>query len=135
MFSLAHWKRIFVTEKIVVPYDEDINLLEVEGISKTYKGRVKVEALKNVEFSVSRAEIISLIGPNGCGKSTLLNSMTGVIEADSGKVRIYGKRYSTGFAALQDCVGICFQDNVVFPFLSVKDHLEFFGRIRGATEQ
>ena len=66
-----------------------MNILTVQGLCKTYgAGDTKVEALKNVSFSVSKGEFVSIIGPSGSGKSTLLN-MIGVLDyPTSGKINI-----------------------------------------------
>lgn len=135
IFNLSSWKRIFLSGSGLknTKVTEQYPLLEVENICKTYYGTFATRALNNVSFSVTNGEVIILIGPNGCGKSTLLNSMSGTIDADSGNLIINGVRSSVGFAELQDMVGICFQDNVFFPTLSVFDHLLFFSEIRGQS--
>lgn len=64
-----------------------LEILRIENICKTYgKGENKVEALKNVTFSINKGEFVSIIGPSGSGKSTLLNIMGGLDNATSGKV-------------------------------------------------
>ncbi|WP_297423826.1 ABC transporter ATP-binding protein [Clostridium sp.] len=64
-----------------------MEILRIENICKTYgKGENKVEALKNVTFSINKGEFVSIIGPSGSGKSTLLNIMGGIDTATSGKV-------------------------------------------------
>ena len=61
------------------------------GIHKTYDtGTVKVNALRGVDLSVKRGEMVSIMGPSGCGKTTLLNCLSGLDEIDSGQVLIDG---------------------------------------------
>ncbi len=59
-------------------------LMEATALSKRLHGR---EVLQKVDFSISRNEIVTLIGPNGCGKTTLLRCLLGLIKADSGRIR------------------------------------------------
>ena len=61
--------------------------LELVDISKTYPG---VVALDHVGLSVSRGEVIALIGENGAGKSTLMRVLGGVVEPDGGVIRLDG---------------------------------------------
>ncbi|EAY05882.1 ABC transporter family protein [Trichomonas vaginalis G3] len=131
ILSLSAWKQIFNFKKS--EYIENVNesFIEVTGIDKTYKGSMPVHALNDVSFTINKGDTVVLIGPNGSGKSTLLNAMTGSISSDQGVLRIYGCRCPSGFNALQDHLGICYQDNILFDKLSVYQHLELFATIRG----
>src|SRR5580704_6792446 len=64
--------------------------LELNGISKTYPG---VVALDGVSLSVSRGEIVGLIGENGAGKSTLMKVLGGVVEPTAGTIWVDGRDY------------------------------------------
>lgn len=69
-----------------------MNILTTQNLCKTYgKGDTKVEALKEVSFSVSKGEFVSIIGPSGSGKSTLLNMIGALDYPTSGKVNIDGR--------------------------------------------
>lgn len=69
-----------------------MNILSVQNLCKTYgEGEARVEALKNVSFSVSKGEFISIIGPSGSGKSTLLNLIGALDYPTSGTVTVDGK--------------------------------------------
>ena len=69
-----------------------MNLLEVQNLCKTFgSGDTKVEALKNVSFSVSKGEFVAVVGESGSGKSTLLNAIGALDTPTSGKVFIDGK--------------------------------------------
>jgi branched-chain amino acid transport system ATP-binding protein len=62
--------------------------LEGKGLTKYFGG---LPALDNVSFQVAKGEIFGVIGPNGAGKTTLLNLLSGVIQANSGKVFFKGR--------------------------------------------
>ncbi|EAX99899.1 ABC transporter family protein [Trichomonas vaginalis G3] len=134
IFSSTAWKQLFSFRRSDLIEVEGENFIKVLGIDKTYKGSTPVHALKNVSFSIDKGDVTVLIGPNGSGKSTLLNSMTGSISSDKGILRIYGRECVSGFSALQQHLGICYQENILFDRLSVYRHLEFFATIRGVDK-
>lgn len=69
-----------------------MNILEVKDLCKIYgSGDTRVEALKNVSFSVYKGEFVAIVGESGSGKSTLLNAIGGLDTPTSGKVLIDGK--------------------------------------------
>jgi putative ABC transport system ATP-binding protein len=67
-------------------------IIQCNGVHKTYDtGRVKVHALRGVDLTVPRGEMVAIMGPSGCGKTTLLNCLAGLDFVDSGEVIIEGK--------------------------------------------
>ena len=66
-------------------------IVEATGINKTYDtGTVKVHALRGIDLSVERGEMVAIMGPSGCGKTTLLNCFSSLDEIDSGRILIDG---------------------------------------------
>jgi NitT/TauT family transport system ATP-binding protein len=67
--------------------------IRVEGLCKVYRSRdrTEVEALREVSFSVSRGEFVSIVGQSGCGKSTLLKILAGLLSKTSGAIFIQGQ--------------------------------------------
>ena len=73
-----------------------MDILIAKNLSKTYgKGEVKVDALKEVSFSVAKGEFVTIVGPSGSGKSTLLNLLGALDSPTSGSVFLDGKDIST----------------------------------------
>ena len=69
-----------------------MEILRVENLSKVYgAGEARVEALKQVSFTMERGEFGAVVGVSGSGKSTLLNCIGGLDFADTGKVFLNGK--------------------------------------------
>ncbi len=108
-----------------------MNLLEVNGISKTYgAGETAVHALKNVSFSVPKGEFVAVVGESGSGKSTLLNMLGALDVPTSGKVMIDGKdtfsmkeRHLTVFRRRN--IGFIFQAFNLVPELTVEQNIIF----------
>ena len=74
-----------------------MNILDVQGLQKTYVGRFgknKTEVLKNVNFTVEKGEYVAVMGESGSGKTTLLNIIAGIDSPTAGKVLIDGKEFS-----------------------------------------
>lgn len=94
----------------------DDTVLEVKGLGKNFGG---IAAIKDVDFSVRRGEILGLIGPNGAGKTTFFNLITGFIPSDRGRVYLNGGEIG-GLSANVICkrgIGRTFQ--LVKPFLNI----------------
>ena len=66
-------------------------IITATGIHKIYDtGTVKVNALRGVNLTVERGEMVAIMGPSGCGKTTMLNCLSGLDEIESGQVVIDG---------------------------------------------
>jgi branched-chain amino acid transport system ATP-binding protein len=97
-------------------------LLEVEGLSKSFRG---LRAVRDVSFAVPAAEIVGLIGPNGAGKTTCFNLIAGTFAADAGSIRFEGRPIH-GLRPDHICaagIGRTFQIVKPFAGLSVLDNV------------
>lgn len=66
-----------------------MEILKVENLEKTYgEGPVEVRALKGLNFSVEKGQMVAIMGPSGCGKTSLLNLIAGIEDITSGEVRV-----------------------------------------------
>ena len=108
-----------------------MEILKVESLSKTYgSGEARVEALKQVSFSMQRGEFGAVVGVSGSGKSTLLNCIGGLDEADAGKVYLNGRdvfamdeNERTIFR--RQNIGFIFQSFHLIPELNVEQNIIF----------
>ncbi len=96
-------------------------VLDVRDVSVRF-GETPV--LDGMSMHVERGEIVALLGPSGSGKSTLLRVIAGIIEPDSGTVTLDG-RDITNLPTHLRSVGMIFQDEQLFPHLSVGDNVAF----------
>jgi len=68
-------------------------IIQAEGVHKTYDtGKVTVDALRGLDLSITKGEMVAVMGPSGCGKTTLLNVLSGLDDVTDGKVTIEGAR-------------------------------------------
>jgi ABC-2 type transport system ATP-binding protein len=103
-------------------------MLHVTDIHKAYG---KTLALQGASLSVDAGSIVALLGRNGAGKSTLLSVVAGLTEADSGTVVVDGVDTIAHPRRACGLVGIAPQATGVYPTLTVKQNLEFFGELAG----
>jgi ABC-type lipoprotein export system ATPase subunit len=109
---------------------QEENIISAKGIHKTYDtGKVKVYALRGVDFIVKRGEMVAVMGPSGCGKTTLLNCLSGLDDFDQGEVVIEGTQLPkmsdnerTDYRARR--MGFVFQLYNLLPVLSSVENVE-----------
>jgi NitT/TauT family transport system ATP-binding protein len=91
-------------------------ILSAKAIAKTFHGRDgDVRALRDVSLEISAGEFVSLVGPSGCGKTTLLRILGGLLQADSGVVRIDGQSMTQP----RQQIGFVFQNPTLMPWRTV----------------
>jgi len=105
-------------------------MIEARGVVKTYDaGASTVQALRAIDLSVSRGEMVAIMGPSGCGKTTLLNCLSGIDTIDAGEVYIEGTdinllsdKAKSRYRALR--MGFVFQTFNLLPVLSAAENVE-----------
>jgi ABC-2 type transport system ATP-binding protein len=105
-------------------------ILELVNVTKTYKTTTVVN---DISFSVKEGEIFGLLGPNGAGKSTTISMATGVLQPAGGRILLDGQDMRADLNRSKRLIGYVPQDLALYPTLSARDNLEFFGRIYGLT--
>ncbi len=103
-------------------------ILEARSLVKRYGA---LTAVDDVSFSMEEGEVFGLLGPNGAGKSTLISMLTGLFPPDSGSIRILGIDAVAEVEKVKHLIGIVPQDLALYPTLSAKENLRFFGEIYG----
>ena len=89
--------------------------------------------MADVSLSVAAGEVVGLLGPNGAGKSTTMNMACGVLAPDAGTVRITGEPLSPRRRDLRAKLGVVPQDLAVYPDLTARQNLHFFGTLQGLS--
>jgi ABC-type lipoprotein export system ATPase subunit len=115
-------------------------IVEARNVVKTYEtGKVEVHALRGVDLTLGRGEMVAIMGPSGCGKTTLLNCLSGLDAVDGGEILIEG----TALSAMSDRertdyrakrMGFVFQFYNLMPVLTSVENVELpllVARVKG----
>jgi nitrate ABC transporter ATP-binding subunit len=95
-------------------------LLSIQGVSKTFgSGSASYTAVKDVDLSVTRGEVVSIIGHSGCGKSTLLGMISGLVSTTTGTLTLNGQPIKGPGPER----GLVFQHHALLPWLSIYDNV------------
>ena len=90
----------------------------LRGVTRAFGA---LHALGPIDLDLMRGEFFSVIGPSGCGKSTLLDVLSGLAPPTAGTVEFEGKPVD----GVPDGVGVVFQEDASFPWLTVQDNVAF----------
>ena len=102
-------------------------LIEIENLSSVYgKEDDAIVALEDINLEIRKGEFVVVLGPSGCGKSTLLKTIAGYIKPSKGKCLMQGEEI-TGPDWHR---GVVFQSSTLYPWMSVKDNVEFGPKMR-----
>jgi ABC-2 type transport system ATP-binding protein len=101
-------------------------LLEVDGLCKSF-GNLK--AVDQLSFQVDKGEAFGLLGPNGAGKSTTMMMICGLLQPDAGDVRLEGRSLDRQRPISRSHMGVVPQDLAIYPDLTARENLQFFGRL------
>jgi ABC-2 type transport system ATP-binding protein len=88
-------------------------------------------AVDGVSFHIAPGETFGLLGPNGAGKTTTISMVAGLIAPDSGSVTVAGERMGPGEVDVKRHIGLVPQDLAIYPELTARENLTFFGRLQG----
>ena len=101
----------------------------LESINKNFEGS-QVPALRGINLTTMPGEFVVVVGPSGCGKSTLLNIAAGMLRADTGRVRLDGKRVTKPGPDR----AMVFQEHGLFPWLTALANVEFGLKMAGVSK-
>jgi ABC transporter DrrB family efflux protein len=107
-------------------------VIDVRNLSRRFGSLV---AVNDVSFQVRRGAIFGLLGPNGSGKSTIIRMLCGVLEPSGGEASVLGFDASRESEAIKRRVGYMSQRFSLYADLSVRENLEFYGRIYGLSPE
>src|SRR6185437_9521618 len=103
-------------------------VIDVEGLTKKFDGRAVV---RDLSMQVKRGTIYGFLGPNGSGKTTTIRMLCGLLTPDEGTGTCLGFDIRTETDKIKPRVGYMTQRFSLYEDLSVRENLEFIGRIYG----
>ncbi|QYN51415.1 MULTISPECIES: ABC transporter ATP-binding protein [Apibacter] len=110
-----------------------MSVISIQNISKTYTGKVPVEALQDISIEINKGELFGLIGPDGAGKTTLFRILTTLLVADKGKAFVDGFDVKKNFLQIRERVGYMPGKFSLYQDLSIEENLNFFARVFNTT--
>lgn len=125
---------------VAPPAQRDL-IIEASEVAKTYDtGKVQVHALRGVDLTIERGEMVAIMGASGCGKTTLLNCLSGLDVIDSGRVLVDGvdinkmsDKAKTEYRARR--MGFVFQFYNLLPVLSAVENVELPLLVSGTSSR
>jgi len=102
------------------------SVIEIKNLKKAFNGNT---ILKDINLNVKKSENVVVLGKSGIGKSVLIKCIIGLIQQDSGSLKVFGKEVSEmnkkELNTLRTKVGFIFQGNALYDSMTVRENLEF----------
>ena len=103
-------------------------ILRADNLHKNFD---EFEAVKGVSFEIGKGEIYSLLGPNGAGKTTTISMLTGLLSPTSGDAYLNGFSVRKEVNRVKEIIGVVPQEIALYPTLSARENLNFWGKMVG----
>jgi ABC-2 type transport system ATP-binding protein len=108
-----------------------VAIVEVLDLRKQYDPPKGVVAVDGVSFEIAEGEIFSLLGPNGAGKSTTISMLSCLLQPSGGDARVAGHSVVSEAQAVKEAIGVVPQDIALYPDMSARENLVFWGKMYG----
>lgn len=110
-------------------------MVRTENLRKSFRNAngELIEAVKGVNLTIAQGEIFSLLGPNGAGKTTTISMISGLLPPTAGDAFIGGHSITKEPLAAKRLMGFVPQEIALYPELSARQNLAFFGKLYGMT--
>ncbi|XP_058465469.1 phospholipid-transporting ATPase ABCA3-like [Malaya genurostris] len=147
LFKREYWRSAKVTEQESVRptkiqrqvsryFEEDPTSaragVEIKNLRKVFSGGKA--AVEGLNLKMFEDQITVLLGHNGAGKTTTMSMLTGMFSPSSGTAYLNGHDIRTDIEGVRQSLGLCPQHNVLFNEMTVAEHLNFFGRLKGISK-
>ena len=108
--------------------------IEISGLVKEFKTKTGIKkAVDGLNLTMYSGQITALLGHNGAGKTTAINLLTGMTPPTDGSAVIFGQSINTDMVEIRKNLGVCPQHDILFPKLTVEEHLQLFASFKGMT--
>ncbi|KAG0463337.1 hypothetical protein HPP92_019406 [Vanilla planifolia] len=113
-------------------FEIDGRCIKLRNLHKVYVSKKgKFCAVNYLNLSLYENQIVALLGHNGAGKSTTISMLVGLLPPTSGDALVFGKNIITEMDEIRKNLGVCPQHDILFPELTVKEHLLMFAVLKG----
>nr|XP_016457217.1 PREDICTED: ABC transporter A family member 1-like isoform X1 [Nicotiana tabacum] len=113
----------------------DGRCIQIRNLRKVYAtNRGNCCAVNSLQLTLYENQILALLGHNGAGKSSTISMLVGLVSPTSGDALVLGKNILTDMDEIRKSLGVCPQYDILFPELTVKEHLEIFADVKGVPE-
>ncbi|XP_042485746.1 ABC transporter A family member 1 isoform X1 [Macadamia integrifolia] len=143
------WKNgvIFASNGVSEPVVETVSLdmkqqeldgrcIQIRNLHKVYATKKgKCCAVNSLQLTLYENQILALLGHNGAGKSTTISMLVGLLQPTSGDALVFGENILTNMDEIRKGLGVCPQNDILLPELTVKEHLEIFAILKGVKEE
>jgi ABC-type multidrug transport system ATPase subunit len=92
-------------------------------------------SVDGVSFVLPQGQCVGILGPNGAGKTSLISIITGLFEPTKGTAEVFGLDVRSDIDKIHMFMGVCPQDNILWPNLTASEHLYFYGRLKNLSRQ
>ncbi|WP_108736327.1 ABC transporter ATP-binding protein [Flavobacterium kingsejongi] len=107
-------------------------IIEIQSLTKQYKGATLL-SVDNLSLDIPTGAIFGLLGPNGAGKTTLISMLCGLLKPTSGSFTIKGMNYRKNAATIKKIIGVVPQEYALYPTLTARENLMYFGSMYGLS--
>lgn len=110
--------------------------MEINNLVKYFNTNTgRKYAVDGLSLTMYQGQITALLGHNGAGKSTAIAMLTGLIAPDGGSAFIEGLDINTSMEEIRRNLGVCPQHDILFPELTVQEHLRMFASFKGVPRR
>lgn len=105
-------------------------IISIQNLYKKYKG-ADFFSVNDLSLSIEKGDVYGVLGPNGAGKTTTLSILCGLIKPTSGTFTINGLSYAKNASEIKKIIGVVPQEYAIYPTLTAKENLIYFGAMYG----
>ncbi|KAH9648601.1 ABC transporter A family member 1 [Citrus sinensis] len=117
-------------------FDNFPRCIQIRKLHKVYATkRGNCCAVNSLQLTLYENQILALLGHNGAGKSTTISMLVGLIPPTTGDALVFGKNITADMDEIRKGLGVCPQYDILFPELTVREHLEMFAVLKGVKEE
>ncbi|CAD8180047.1 unnamed protein product [Paramecium pentaurelia] len=103
----------------------------VDNLTKSFNNK---KVVNNLTLRLYEKQIFCLLGHNGAGKTTTISMLTGLINKSKGKIQMYDMNFDTQLKDIRKHIGLCTQQDCLYEYLTVREHLNFFAEIKQSNK-